>query len=135
MEKFKVIYCGKLFTEMTHLRSGSKVITEAPVDNNGSGSAFSPTDLVASSLGSCILTVVGIAAEKHHFSIDGSEVHIGKIMTDGSPRRIKEIILDFNFSGLNLGEKEKKIIEFAIENCPVTLSIHPDIVKTINITY
>jgi putative redox protein len=134
MEKLHVQYTKNLQTKLTHERSGSIIYTEAPVDNEGTGSNFSPTDLAASSLGACIFTIIGIAAKKHHFSIDGASVSITKIMFDG-PRRIGEIGLDFDFSGLSLGEKEKKIIDHAIVNCPVAQSLHSDIKKNINIKY
>ncbi len=130
MEKINIKYTKNLQTKLTHVRSGSSIYTEAPIDNEGSGESFSPTDLAAASLGACIMTIIGIAAKKHHFNIDGAGVEIVKIMDD-NPRRISEIILDFDFSGLFLGEKEKKIIEYAIHNCPVEKSLHPDIIRTI----
>ena len=82
---------------MTHVRSGSVIITDAPVDNKGKGEYFSPTDLVASALGSCIFTIMGIAAREHGFSIDGSSCSITKIMTD-SPRKIGEIRIEFDIT-------------------------------------
>jgi putative redox protein len=134
MEKLHVQYTKNLQTQLTHERSGSIIYTEAPVDNQGTGSNFSPTDLAASSLGACIFTIIGIAAQKHNFNIDGARVSITKIMTD-NPRRIGELILDFDFSGLSLGEKEKRIIEHAIANCPVAQSLHPDIKRNVIIKY
>ena len=104
------------------------------MDNEGTGSNFSPTDLAASSLGACILTIIGIAAKKHNFNIDGAGVSIIKKMSD-NPRRIGSIGLDFDFSGLTLGDKEKKIIDYAINNCPVAQSLHPDIKRCITIKY
>jgi uncharacterized OsmC-like protein len=134
METFKVKYVKNLQTELTHLRSGSIIYTEAPVDNEGTGSNFSPTDLATSSLGSCALTTIGIASRKHGFSIDGASVMVTKIMSD-NPRRIGEIGLDFDFSGLNLSDKEKKIVENIIVSCPVALSLHPDIKRNVIIKY
>jgi putative redox protein len=134
MEKLHVQYTRNLQTRLTHERSGSIIYTEAPVDNEGTGSNFSPTDLAASSLGACILTIIGIAARKHNFNIDGAGVSITKIMAD-NPRRIGELVLDFDFSGLILGDKEKKIIDYAIANCPVAQSLHPDIKRTVTIKY
>jgi len=134
MEKLHVQYTQNLQTKLTHQRSGSVIFTEAPVDNEGTGSNFSPTDLAASSLGACILTIIGIAAKKHNFNIDGGSVTITKIMTD-NPRRIGELVLDFDFSGLLLGDKEKKIIDYAIANCPVAQSLHPDIKRSVTIKY
>jgi putative redox protein len=134
MEKLKVQYTKNLQTRLTHERSGSVIYTEAPVDNEGTGSNFSPTDMAASSLGACIFTIIGIAAKKHNFNIDGASVSITKIMTD-NPRRIGELVLDFDFSGLTLDEKAKKIIDYAIANCPVNQSLHPDIKRNVKIKY
>jgi putative redox protein len=134
MDKFHVQYTKNLQTRLTHLRSGSVIYTEAPVDNEGTGSNFSPTDLATSSLGACILTIIGIAAKKHNFSIEGAGVTLTKIMAD-NPRRIGEIILDFDFSGLQLDDKAKKIVDYAIANCPVAQSLHPDIKRTVTLKY
>jgi putative redox protein len=134
METIEVQYTKNLQTKMTHQRSGSIIITEAPVDNQGTGASFSPTDLAASSLGTCILTTLGISAKKHNFSIDGATVMVTKIMAD-NPRRIGEIGLDFDFSGIPINHLEKRIIENVIANCPVALSLHPDIKRNINIKY
>ena len=98
METAKTKYLGDLRTEITHVRSGSVIITDAPVDNKGKGENFSPTDMVASALGSCIFTIMGIAAREHGFSIDGSSCRITKIMTD-NPRKIGEIKIEFDFTG------------------------------------
>lgn len=134
MEKLFVQYTSNLQTKLTHERSGSVIYTEAPVDNEGTGSNFSPTDLAASSFGACSLTIIGIAARKHKFNIDGASVSINKIMVD-NPRRIGKLELDYDFSGLPLNDKEKKIIDYAIANCPVAQSLHPDIEKAITIKY
>ncbi len=134
MEKLHVQYTRDLQTKLTHQRSGSVIFTEAPVDNAGTGSNFSPTDLAASSLGACIFTIIGIAAKKHNFTVDGASVSITKIMAD-NPRRIGELVLEFDFSGLTLDEKAKKIIDYAIANCPVNQSLHPDIIRTVKIKY
>src|SRR5450759_5284752 len=98
METAKIKYLGNLRTELVHVRSGSVITTDAPVDNKGKGENFSPTDMVASALGSCIFTIMGIAAREHGFSIDGSTCRITKIMTE-SPRKIGEIKIEFDFTG------------------------------------
>lgn len=134
MEKLNVQYTSNLQTKLTHERSGSVIYTEAPVDNEGTGSNFSPTDLAAISLGACSLTIIGIAAKKHNFNIDGAKVSINKIMVD-NPRRIGKLEMDYDFTGLTLYDKEKKIIDYAIANCPVAQSLHPDIEKKITIKY
>lgn len=121
----KTIYQGELRTIMEHVRSGSTVITDAPIDNQGKGEAFSPTDLVAASLGSCMLTIMGIAAREHGFDIDGTELEITKVMAD-KPRRISEIQIDFHFTQ-DYSDKVKRILKKAAETCPVALSLHPDI--------
>ncbi len=135
MTKMKTIYLGGLRTEIEHLQSGNKVITDAPLDNNGKGEFFSPTDLFASSLGSCMLTIMGMSANSYGFSIDGTEVEIEKIMA-ANPRRVAEIVIDFHFpKGVKYGEKERRLIESAARTCPVANSLHPDIIKTVRFNY
>lgn len=102
----ETIYTGELRTQATHLVSQNTIITDAPLDNNGKGEAFSPTDLLAASLGSCMLTIMGIAAKAHEFSIDGTKISITKIMAV-NPRRVGEIIVDFTFPDNNYNDKEK----------------------------
>lgn len=133
-ETIRTTYVGELRTKATHIRSGNKLITDAPPDNKGKGEAFSPTDLLAASLGSCMLTIMGISAREHGFNIDGTKVKIWKIMAS-NPRRIGEIRIDLTFPKNNYSEKEKKFIEKAAYTCPVNLSLHPDLVKTINFIY
>ena len=135
MPTIETIYLGELRTEATHLLSGNKLITDAPPDNQGKGEYFSPTDLVATSLGSCMVTVMGIAAGTHHFNIDGTKLVITKIMTQEAPRRIAEIVIDLTFPAENYPEKVKKIIEYTVKNCPVALSLHPDLKQTVNLHY
>lgn len=133
MATLKTTYTGDLRTEITHLQSGSKIITDAPVDNQGKGEAFSPTDMVVGALGSCMLTIMGIAARTHGFSIDGTTLEITKIMA-ASPRRIGEIKIDFHFPQ-DYEPKIKTILERAGATCPVIESLHPDTVKTIRYFY
>ena len=126
-------YLGNLRTEIEHIQSGNKIITDAPLDNNGKGEFFSPTDMFSSSLGSCMLTIIGIAANTHGFSIDGTTLEIEKIMA-ANPRRVAEIKIDVHFpKGANYTDKQKRIIEAAAKTCPVANSLHPDVIK--NITY
>lgn len=127
-------YLGGLRTESVHLQSGSKLITDAPTDNQGRGEAFSPTDLVATAYGACVFTIMGIAAKTHGFSIDNAEVSTTKVMgTD--PRRIVELIAEFTLPHSNYSAKEKKILELAAKECPVYNSLHPDLKKTITFKY
>jgi uncharacterized OsmC-like protein len=130
----ETIYTGELRTQATHLASQNTIITDAPIDNNGKGEAFSPTDLLAASLGSCMLTIMGIAANAHGFSIDGTKISVNKIMT-ANPRRIGEIVVDFTFPLNSYNEKEKMLIEKAAATCPVALSLHPDLIQTINFNW
>lgn len=130
----ETIYSGKLRTQAHHLQSGNKLITDAPVDNQGRGEAFSPTDLVATALGSCMITIVGIAARNHGFDIDGTQLKITKIMAS-DPRRIAEIKVDFAFPKNNYSDKEKKIIENSARTCPVAKSLHPDLKQSLIFNY
>lgn len=118
----KVTYLGNLRTEAEHLKSGTKIITDAPTDNNGKGEAFSPTDLVATALGSCMLTIMGISARNHNIDIDGAEVSINKIM-EADPRRIGTVEVVLSMPGNNYSVKERKILEAAAHGCPVGRSI------------
>ncbi len=130
----ETIYSGELRTQAHHSQSGNKIITDAPLDNQGKGEAFSPTDLVATALGSCMITIVGIAARNHGFDIDGTQLKITKIMAS-DPRRIAEIKIDFTFPKDNYSEKEKKIIENSARSCPVAKSLHPNLEQTLSFIY
>ncbi len=135
MTKIKTIYKGSLRTEAEHIQSGNKLITDAPLDNNGKGEFFSPTDLLATSLGSCMLTIMGISANSYGFNIDGTVVETEKIMgTD--PRRVTELKVNITFpAGNNYTDQQKRVIESSAKTCPVANSIHPDIKKTITFNY
>jgi putative redox protein len=132
METFNTTYLGEYRTEATHVRSSSKLITDAPVDNNGKGEAFSPTDLVATALTSCMLTIMDMTATAHGFSLRHATVKTSKIMAS-NPRRISEIDIEFDMSSANYSDRERKILQKAAEHCPVAHSIHPDI--KVNIVY
>lgn len=106
-------------------------MTEAPEDNNGKGSMFSPTDLFAASLGSCMLTIIGIAAQTHGFSIEGTRIETEKIMA-ANPRRVAELKLEIYLPHNRYSEKELKIIKSCVNTCPVANSLHPDIVTAIS---
>ena len=134
MATSKITYNGGLRTTSIHERSGKEIITDAPVDNKGKGEAFSPTDLLATSLGNCMLTIVGIAANEHGFNIDGTTCEITKIMAE-NPRRVAEIVVNFQFPANNYADKDKKIIERSANTCPVMYSLHPDIKKTVSFNY
>jgi putative redox protein len=134
MATVKSTYTGNLRTEATHLQSGTKLITDAPVDNQGKGEFFSPTDLVATSLGSCMITIMGIAAKTHGFNIEGASWTVTKIMAD-NPRRIGEIIVELTFPPNEYTDQQKRVIEHISRNCPVALSLHPDVKQTVRIDY
>lgn len=127
-------YIGELRTEMTHIQSGDTVITDAPVDNKGKGEAFSPTDLVASALASCMLTIMGIAAREHQFNIDGTKAEITKIMAS-DPRRISEVHIVLTFPDFRYTDKQKKILERISKTCPVALSLHPDLKQDVQLKF
>jgi putative redox protein len=123
-------YLGELRTEATHVQSGTKIITDAPTDNQGKGEAFSPTDLLSEALVSCMLTVMGIAARTHGIAMDDTTASVTKIMS-ASPRRVSEIVINLKFPK-EYNDKEKKILEHAALTCPVYLSLHPDLKKTVH---
>ena len=115
-------YVGELRTESTHLKSSNVIITDAPKDNNGKGNAFSPTDLVASALCSCMTTVMGICANKNQFDLPNSTAHITKVMSS-HPRRISKIILEINFDNNNLSEQNIEKLKAVAKGCPVAQSL------------
>lgn len=131
MATSKVTYLGDLRTSSVHLQSGSKIISDAPVDNNGKGEAFSPTDTVANGLASCMFTVMGIKARDLGVDFSSSTAEVTKIMA-ADPRRISEILVVFTMT-INPEEKIKTILERTALTCPVLYSLHPDIVK--NVTF
>jgi putative redox protein len=134
METIRTLYKGDLRTEAVHVRSGSVIITDAPVDNKGKGESFSPTDMVAASLGSCIFTIMGIAAREHGFSIDGSSCKITKIMTE-NPRKIGEIKIDIDLTGHDYTDKQKKILEGCVKTCPVARSLHDSLFQNVTLIF
>lgn len=131
----KVIYLGELRTHAQHLRSGVELVTDAPPDNNGKGESFSPTDLTATSLANCMLTIAGIAARTHGINIDGTEAEVLKEMA-ANPRRISAVRVTVTVRGQeHYSDKEKSIIEHAARTCPVALSLHPDIEQDIKFNW
>jgi len=129
----KVTYLGNLRTESIHLKSNNSFITDAPVDNNGKGEAFSPTDTVATGLASCMITVMGIKARDMGFDMEGTTAQVTKTMSS-DPRRISkiEVVLDFPFE---TDKKTRKILERTANTCPVHYSLHPDIEKDITFNW
>jgi uncharacterized OsmC-like protein len=130
----KVFYNGALRTTCTHLQSGQSIITDAPTDNNGRGEAFSPTDLVATALATCMITVMGIKANVNNWNIDGAELDVTKLMAS-EPRRISEVHVVVKMPAGNFDEKTQKILENTARTCPVAMSLHPDIKQLITFVW
>ena len=137
MATIQTVYLGELRTQATHLDSQTVIYTDAPKDNQGLGSCFSPTDLLATSLGSCMFTIMAIAGKKHGFEqkLIDSKLDITKIMSS-DPRRVGEVKVEFYFpKNVEFTDKEKAIIANATKTCPVALSLHPETVKTVVFNY
>ena len=127
-------YVGELRTESTHLISSNVIITDAPTDNNGKGNAFSPTDLVASALCSCMTTVMGICANKNQFDLPNSTAYITKVMSS-HPRRISKIILEINFDNNNLSEQNIEKLKAVAKGCPVAQSLSSDLIQEVRFNF
>lgn len=129
MATSKVTYLGNLRTSSIHIASGSEIISDAPIDNNGKGEAFSPTDTVANALASCMFTVMGIKARDLDIDFSNATAEVTKIMGT-EPRRITEIQVTFNMN-ISVSDKNKTILEKTAMTCPVFNSLHPDIKKEV----
>jgi putative redox protein len=130
-----VTYVGHLRTVCQHLRSGSSIETDAPVDNKGKGERFSPSDLIATALGSCMLTIMGMRADEMQVDLTGTKIEVEKIMKQ-DPRRIGGLNLTFHFpESLEVNDRQRTILQRAAESCPVAYSIHPDIALNINFNW
>lgn len=134
MNTATIVYQGELRTQATHLFSGTQIITDAPLDNQGKAQAFSPTDLVATALGSCMLTLMGISARNHQWNIEGTQVKITKKM-GSDPRRIIGIDVIITMPADEYDSKKKQILENTARTCPVAKSIHPDIIQDVTFIY
>ncbi len=131
MVEIQLSYEGDLHCSAIHMPSGNALVTDAPLDNNGRGQAFSPTDLVATALGSCMATVIGIVAKRKEIAVEGMQVTVRKFMSDDQPRRIKRLELDLAIP-LPASHPERKLLESAARGCPVHHSIHPEIEVVMN---
>jgi uncharacterized OsmC-like protein len=130
----EIIYKGELRTDCKHLQSGTVIETDAPTDNNGKGERFSPTDLVATALGSCILTTMAIKMESE-IDLAGTKVEVTKVMA-ANPRRIGEIKVDIYFpENLQADNRQKTMLENLAHACPVSKSLHPDLKQTLHFFY
>ena len=129
-----VTYDANLRTTCQHLQSGSSFETDAPSDNKGQGARFSPTDLIATGLGACLITTMGIKAESMDIKLDGAKVDVTKVMMS-EPRRIGKIVIAVTMPKLDLDEKTKEILERVGRTCPVERSLHPDMELDISFTW
>lgn len=131
MVEIKLQYEGGLHCSAVHSPSGSTLTTDAPVDNNGRGESFSPTDLVATALASCMATVIGIVAGRKGLAVEGMQLAVRKFMSADTPRRISRLELDIDMP-LSAGHPDRALLESAARGCPVHHSIHPDIEVVMN---
>jgi uncharacterized OsmC-like protein len=127
----KVIYNQDLRTTMTHLQSGSVVITDAPTDNHGKGEAFSPTDLLATALASCMLTTMAIGTMSRGINIDGASADVTKVMSSTPPRRVAKVEISITMPDKNYSEEEKELLERIALACPISKSLHPDLEQAV----
>ncbi|MCO6163585.1 OsmC family protein [Flavobacterium sp. NRK F7] len=133
MPTSKITYVGELRTTCIHLQSGTEILTDAPTDNHGKGEAFSPTDLVATALGSCMVSIMAIKTKDLDIDLKDSTLSVTKIM-QAEPRKIAKIIVELNLS-IATSDKNKTILERAAMTCPVLLSLHPDIEKEVTFNW
>jgi len=127
-------YEGHLRTEATHTASGTVIQTDAPVDNHGRGEAFSPTDLVGTALGTCILTTMAIVAERHQVDLVGSSFRMEKIMSQEPPRRIAQLTVELHLPA-TLSPANRALMERTAHTCPVALSLNPEIKQEVRFVY
>jgi putative redox protein len=127
-------YEGHLRTEATHTASGTVIQTDAPVDNHGRGEAFSPTDLVGTALGTCILTTMAIVAERHQVDLIGASFKMEKIMSQEPPRRIAQLNVELHLPA-SLNERDRALMERTAHTCPVALSLNPEIKQEVRFVY
>jgi uncharacterized OsmC-like protein len=126
-------YLGELRTSSMHLQSGTEILTDAPTDNHGKGEAFSPTDMVANSLGTCMISIMAIKSKDLDLELEGSTAEVTKIM-QAEPRKIARIEVILNMA-VATSDKNKTILERSAMTCPVFLSLHPDIEKVITFNW
>lgn len=133
MPTSKIVYQGELRTSCIHIQSGTAILTDAPTDNHGKGEAFSPTDLVATALGSCMVSIMAIKSKDLELDLKDSTLEVTKIM-QAEPRKIARIVVVLNMT-IHTTEKNKTILERTAMNCPVLLSLHPDIEKDVTFNW
>ncbi|MBC7892474.1 MAG: OsmC family protein [Sphingobacteriaceae bacterium] len=129
-------YEGNLRTQATHLQSGTTILTDAPTDNHGRGEAFSPTDLTATSLGTCIITTMGISGQREGLDFAGSSLSVTKVMSTTAPRRIARVEVEIQMkTNVELTDELRAKYESIAQTCPVALSLHPDVEQVIRIEW
>ena len=129
----KIDYLGGLRTSATHLASGTTIITDAPVDNHGKGEAFSPTDLVATSYASCMLTIIGIYCQSYNLPFTHGNAEVTKIMSTDAPRRIEKLIITLDISKNGWDDTQTKHVIAAGKACPVAKTLGDNVVVELNI--
>lgn len=134
MNTVESVYQGALRTQSTHIRSGDTLLTDAPVDNNGKGEAFSPTDLIATGLLTCMITVMGIHAEKKDLDMGKVTGTVKKVMVD-MPRRIGQLNVEITFENSSLSPGQRKVLENLALQCPVAKSLNPEIIQSTKFIY
>jgi putative redox protein len=134
MVTIDIVYQGSLRCVSQHGPSKNSVVTDAPVDNNGKGESFSPTDLLATALGTCMLTIMGIVAKRLNADLTGTAVRVEKHMITAPQRKIGRLVVAFTMPRA-LSREHRAAIEPCVHTCPVALSIHPDIVVDVSFTY
>jgi putative redox protein len=134
MVEIKLSYEGGLHTSAVHTPSGNTLVTDAPLDNNGRGESFSPTDLVATALGACMATVIGIVARRKEIAVEGMAITVRKFMSEDAPRRISRLELDLDIP-LPADHPDRPLLESAARGCPVHHSLHPDIIVVMSWTW
>lgn len=141
MATIHINYLGDLRTDCAHLQSGTHLNTDAPTDNQGRGEAFSPTDLVANALGTCIITTMAIIARRDNIDLRGSVLDVTKIMTTQPPRRIARIEVNLTLRAEQNGapfvpdDATRARLEAIAHSCPVAISLHPDLVQDVRIRW
>lgn len=136
MATIHIDYLGELRTDCAHLQSGTHMNTDAPTDNQGRGEAFSPTDLIANALGTCIITTMAIFARRDGIELTGSALDVTKIMTSQPPRRIARIEIDLTLRATPLPDDDTRArLEKIAHTCPVAISLHPDVEQAVSIRW
>lgn len=134
MDTSHIAYLGGLRTEVTHVRSGQRFVTDAPVDNKGKGAAISPTDPLATSLAACMITTMDIVARDKGIALNRVSARVVKHMA-ASPRRVQRVEVHLQMDGTTLGPAERELMEKTAHTCPVAVSLHPDLVQDVHFTY